>query len=164
MTGTAISEQQRIALEEQRVAAVITRYSVACDERDRETLATLFHPDATAVYDKDADLAGNVAIAEWISGATGHLRWQQHAVRVMTVDIDLDGDRARAVSYLTSHQVAFDTPDTTLMMNSRYDTEHELIGGRWVITKLLLIVGTVEQRPIQLGTLVPDSNPEVSHV
>ncbi|GAA4682962.1 nuclear transport factor 2 family protein [Gordonia humi] len=161
MTDAAISEQQRLALEEYRVASVLTRYSVACDERDREELATLFHPDATAVYDKDADLVGNTAIAEWISSATAHLRWQQHAVRVMTVDID--GDRARAVSYLTSHQVAFDTPDVTLMMNSRYDTEHALADGRWVITKLLLTVGTVENRPIQLGTLVPDSNSEVSN-
>lgn len=162
MTERVISDQLLEALEAQRVAAVLTRYSVACDERDGETLAALFHPEATASYDVDADLVGNQAISDWICEATSSLCWQQHALRVMSVDVA--GAHATAVSYLTSHQVATATPEVTMMMNSRYDTELELVDGVWLIRKLLLVVGTVEHRPIQLGSLVAAGNPEVSHV
>ena len=105
MTERVISDQLLEALEAQRVAAVLTRYSVACDERDGKTLAALFHPEATASYDVDADLVGNQAIADWICEATSSLCWQQHALRVMSVDVVGDqtdhrglrvGNRARA--------------------------------------------------------------------
>ena len=150
------------AVHAQRVAGVMTRYGLACDERDRATLEQLFHPEARAVYDVDSDVSGNTAIAEWIAGATEHLLWQQHAMRVMKVDVD--GDRATAVSYLTSHQVAKDATDVTLMMNSRYDTELELTGGAWRIRRLHLVVGTIEHRPIVLGSLAGSTTTEDQHV
>ena len=150
------------AVHAQRVASVMTRYGLACDERDRTTLEQLFHPDARAVYDVDSDVTGNTAIAEWIAGATEHLLWQQHAMRVMKVDVE--GDRATAVSYLTSHQVAKDATDVTLMMNSRYDTELELLDGAWRIRRLHLVVGTIEHRPIILGSLAAAVSTEEQHV
>lgn len=145
----------------QAITLALTRYSLACDERDADTLAEIFHPDAVAVFDADGDAKGGRYIADWICGATAHLRFQQHAMRVM--DVDLAGDRARAVAYLTSHQVAFDTPDTTLMMNSRYDVE--LVRDRdsvhaWRIARLDLLVGTVEHRPVSIGALISDVRPD----
>lgn len=148
--------------ERARVADVMTAYGLACDERDLDGLVRLFHPDATASYDVDADLVGGRAIAEWILGATAHLRWQQHSLRPMRVV--LDGERATLVAYLTSHQVSFAEPGTCMMMNSRYDVDLERLDGHWVIRSLRLLVGTVEHRPVTLGSLVPEARPEVSHV
>lgn len=158
----ATEDPARAAVERQRVAEVMTTYALACDERDGETLERVFHPEATASYDVDADLVGADAIARWVLEATAHLRWQQHGLRPMRIDVD--GDRATAVGYLTSHQVSFDTPDVTLMMNSRYDLELERVAGDWLIRTLHLVVGTVEHRPVTLGSLVPPTRPEVSHV
>lgn len=152
----------RSAIERQRVAEVMTSYALACDERDGATLERLFHPEATASYDVDADLSGGPAIAQWVLEATAHLCWQQHGMRVMRVEVD--GDRATGVAYLTSHQVARATPDTTLMMNSRYDMDLRLVDGEWRIWSLRLVVGTVEHRPIDLGRLVPAPEAEVAHV
>lgn len=162
MNEATTAEAIRHGIETQRAGAVLGRYAVACDEGDERTLAELFHPQATAVYDDDADLSGNTAIASWVIGATAHLVWQQHGLKVMTVDVE--GDRATVVAYLTSHQVTAETPDTALMMNSRYDVELELVDGAWLIRKLLLVVGTVEHRPVQLGLLVPAASSEVQHV
>jgi uncharacterized protein (TIGR02246 family) len=144
------------------VTEVLTRYAVACDERDEEGLRELFHDDATALYDVDADLAGHRDIASWIVGATAHLLWQQHGLRVMR--IDLDGDDAKAIGYLTSHQVSFETPDTTLMMNSRYDAALHRTDGTWRIRRLSLVVGTIEHRPVTLGQLTATAPQEIHHV
>jgi ketosteroid isomerase-like protein len=144
------------------VTEVLTRYAVACDERDEDAVRALFHPEATALYDVDADLRGNAEIASWVVGATAHLRWQQHGLRVMRVD--LDSDHATAVGYLTSHQVPFATPDTTLMMNSRYDAELERVGDTWLIRRLSLVVGTIEHRPVTLGQVAAAATQENHHV
>ncbi|NHC21878.1 nuclear transport factor 2 family protein [Nocardioides sp. IC4_145] len=162
ISGRGSQATTSAAIERQRVAEVVTAYALACDERDGEALERIFHPQATASYDVDADLVGGAAIARWVLDATAHLRWQQHALRVMLVD--LDGDQARSVGYLTSHQVAFDSPDTTLMMNSRYDMELALVDDDWRIRSLRLVVGTREQRPVTLGQLVPDTRVEAAHV
>ncbi|HEY9563158.1 MAG TPA: nuclear transport factor 2 family protein [Nocardioides sp.] len=148
------------AIRAQLAREVLGRYAIACDTGDEAALGALFHPEATAVYDKDADLTGNTQIAAWVIGATAHLVWQQHALGVMTVDVD--GDRATVIAYLTSHQVAATTPDTAMMMNSRYDADLELVDGAWLIRKLHLLVGTIEHRPIELGSLV-DTSKAVQH-
>lgn len=152
----------RAAADRQRVAEVMTAYGLACDERDGATLERVFHPDATASYDVDGDLVGGPAIARWVLDATAHLRWQQHSLRPMRIDV-VD-DRATAVAYLTSHQVSFDDPGITMMMNSRYDMELQRVDGAWRIRSLRLVVGTIEHRPITLGSLVPDHRTEATHV
>ncbi|GAA4821118.1 nuclear transport factor 2 family protein [Nocardioides caeni] len=152
----------RAAVERLRVTEVMTAYGLACDERDGTTLEQLFHPDATASYDVDGDLVGGPAIARWVLGATAHLRWQQHSLRPMRVEVA--GDHATAVAYLTSHQVSFDEPGVTMMMNSRYDMELQCVDGAWRIRSLRLVVGTIEHRPVTLGSLVPDHRTEATHV
>ncbi|WP_287163439.1 nuclear transport factor 2 family protein [Rhodococcus sp. (in: high G+C Gram-positive bacteria)] len=161
MNDATTDRAARQVIQTQRAGEVLGKYAVACDDADEAALAALFHREATAVYDKDADLSGNAEIAAWVIGATAHLVWQQHSLGVMKVDVE--GDRATVVAYLTSHQVSAETPDTVMMMNSRYDAELELVEGSWLIRKLHLLVGTVEHRPIQLGTLITPANSEAQH-
>lgn len=146
----------------QQAGQVLSSYALACDQRDEVGLAALFHPDATADYDDAPRLTGASTIAGWILEATAHLTWQQHGIRIMSAEVTADGQRADVVGYLTSHQVALATPDSVLMMNSRYDLTLVLVEDNWVIEHLRLVVGTIENRPVQLGALVKVA--EASHV
>src|SRR3546814_12866496 len=124
MKGTSMNDatpDQAVspAIRAQLAREVLGRYAIACDTGDEAALGALFHPEATAVYDKDADLTGNTQIAAWVIGATAHLVWQQLALGVMTVAVDRD--RALVISYLTSHPFAAPTPDTAHTMNSPSD-------------------------------------------
>ncbi|MBY4576005.1 hypothetical protein ACN94_20890 [Gordonia paraffinivorans] len=147
-------EELAYHLAAEKIRSVIGRYCVACDERDRDALRTCFADDATARYDRDADLAGAGDIVGWILRATEHLCWQQHTAQLMTLSVE--GDQASAVAYLTSHQVAHDNLSNLLMMNSRYDFRFTRTGGRWKICRLELTVGTVETRAAQLGELIKE--------
>ena len=134
---------------------------MACDGGDEAALAALFHPDAKAVYVEGSELTGSAEIAAWVIGAMAHLVWQQHGLTAMTADVD--GDRATAVAYLTATQVAADTPDTAMVMNCRYDAELELVAGDWLIRRLHFGVGTIEQRPVQLGSLAATARTAGQH-
>src|SRR3546814_3535511 len=95
MKGTSMNDatpDQAVspAIRAQLAREVLGRYAIACDTGDEAALGALFHPEATAVYDKDADLTGNTQIAAWVIGATAHLVWQQHALGVMPVDVRSD--------------------------------------------------------------------------
>lgn len=162
MSDTTSDEAVYQAVLTQGARAVFGRYAVACDERDQGALAALFHPEATAVYIEDTELTGGTEIATWVIGAMAHLVWQQHGLSVMTVDVD--GDRASVVAYLTSTQVAADSPGTATVMNCRYDTELVLAGANWLIRRLHFGVGTIEQRPVQLGSLATTSTKAAQHV
>ncbi len=152
----------RQAVQAQRARWVFGRYAVACDRGDQAALAALFHPDATAVYVEGSELNGNAEIAAWVIGAMAHVVWQQHGLTVMTAEID--GDRASAVAYLTATQVAADTPDTAVIMNCRYDAELELVDDEWLIRRLHFGVGTIEQRPVQLGSLAATAGKAAQYV
>lgn len=64
---------------------------------------------------------------EWISGATAAITWQHHLLSVYHVDID--GDQASALSYLTSHQVFDGEPNVAKTLVAS-------IGSRWRLDAL----------------------------
>lgn len=161
MSDVTSDEAVRQAVQGQRAREVFGRYAVACDGGDEAALAALFHPDAKAVYVEGSELTGSAEIAAWVIGAMAHLVWQQHGLTAMTADVD--GDRATAVAYLTATQVAADTPDTAMVMNCRYDAELELVAGDWLIRRLHFGVGTIEQRPVQLGSLAATARTAGQH-
>src|SRR6185503_16671556 len=90
--------QDRIA-----VTDVLYRYSSAIDSFDHEGVRSVLADDVHAQYGNLDPVSGGDALAEWISGATAAITWQHHQLSVYHVDVD--GDQASALSYLTSHQV-----------------------------------------------------------
>jgi len=59
---------------------------------------------------------------------------------------EVDGDRARVIAYLISHQ-NFDTyPNVTTMMSSRYTLQCVRTDAGWQIGDLELKVGWIESR------------------
>ena len=162
MSDVTTDQAVRQAARAAQAREVFGRYAVACDGGDETALAALFHPEATAIYVAGSELSGDAEIAAWVIGAMAHLVWQQHGVTVMTTEVD--GDRATAVAYLTATQVAADAPDTAMVMNCRYDAELELVDGDWLIRRLHFGVGTIEQRPVQLGSLAATARTAAEHV
>jgi hypothetical protein len=95
--------QDRIA-----VTDVLYRYSSAIDSFDHERVRSVLADDVHAQYGNLDPVSGGDALAQWISGATAAIAWQHHLLSVYHVDVD--GDQASALSYLTSHQVFDGSP------------------------------------------------------
>ena len=57
---------------------------------------------------------GGDAVASWIGEAIANVVWQHHLLSVYHVEVD--GDRASALVYHTSHQVFEDDPDTAKLL------------------------------------------------
>ena len=62
--------------------------------------------------------------------------WQHHLLSVYHVEVD--GDRASALVYHTSHQVFEDDPDTAKLLVGRYHNELRREAGGWRISRLVL--------------------------
>jgi hypothetical protein len=70
--------------------------------------------------------------------------WQQHMISPFSYEVD--GDRARVVAYLISHQNFDSNPNVTTMMSSRYTLQCVRTESGWRIKDLLLVVGWIESR------------------
>ena len=71
---------------------------------------------------------GGDAVVEWIGGATSTIVWQHHLLSVYHVDVD--GDTASALSYLTSYQEFTHEPDVAKTLVARYHDELRRTPGR----------------------------------
>lgn len=147
------------------VQDVLTRYAAACDTKDFTTLRTLFADDARARYGHTPPSAslpdalvqpwmeGGDVIVDWMEEGVANLDWQHHMVSVYSVDID--GDEARTLTYLLSHQTVIGVPDEIRMMTSRYRNTLRRVDGRWRIAELDLEVGWYEERNANQKELLP---------
>src|SRR3546814_13464821 len=122
MKGTSMNDatpDQAVspAIRAQLAREVLGRYAIACDTGDEAALGALFHPEATAVYDKAADLTGNTPIAAWVIGATAPLVSQPHALGALTVDVARD--RSTVIAALPSHTLEASTPAPAMINNRR---------------------------------------------
>lgn len=141
----------------------LTTYAASIDDGDFDTLRTVFADDASALYDKDSGLLrGGDEIVAWVKHATADLDWQHHMISVYGVEID--GDEAKALVYLLSHQTVVGVPNQTRMMTSKYRNQLRRVDGRWRISKLDLRVGWYEQRdfPQAVSSQAADTDQEIS--
>jgi hypothetical protein len=129
------------------VSDTLLRYCSSVDVRDLATVRTLFTDDATASYGGSDWIEGADRIVAWLDAMTHEQAYQHHLLSVYHVDIDPQRpDEATALSYLVSHQIHRDDPDTVLMLVSRYyDTLHR-VGDRWLISKKEYVIGWAETR------------------
>ena len=83
-----------------RAVPVLARRSTRSTTR---AFAVSSRTTSAAQYGNLEPVSGGDALAEWIGGATAAITWQHHLLSVYHVDVD--GDTASALSYLTSYQV-----------------------------------------------------------
>jgi ketosteroid isomerase-like protein len=118
------------------IADVLYRYSSAVDSLDTDGVRSTLADDIWAKYGNGDPVEGGDKLAEWIAGATATIIWQHHLLNVYHVDID--GDRAKTVSYLTSYQVFEEKPKTAVILVARYHDELKRTPAGWKISKRIM--------------------------
>src|SRR4051812_44651264 len=103
------------------VTDVLYRYASTIDRFDHEGLRAVLADDLWAQYGNAEPVSGGDEVAAWIAGMTADVVWQHHLLSVYHVEID--GDRASALVYHTSHQVFYDAPDEAKVLVGRYHNE-----------------------------------------
>src|ERR671915_290057 len=113
MTTTTLGADAAIRALQDRadITDVLYRYASTIDRFDLEGLRSTLADDLWAQYGNADPVSGGDAVAAWIGEAIASVVWQHHLLSVYHVDVD--GDRASALVYHTSHQAFEDSPDTT---------------------------------------------------
>lgn len=91
-----------LAEDKTEIELLLTRYARACDDRDFDTVAACFTPDAQAEY-SGVRLEPGVANIKAHLAPLASLPLTQHIVG--SVSVDIDGDQARCESYTVAHIV-----------------------------------------------------------
>jgi hypothetical protein len=133
------------------VADTIYRYASTIDRRDIAGLRQILADDLVAQYGNAAPMVGGDTVAAWIDSATADAIWQHHLLSVYHIDIE--GDRARALVYHTSHQRFRKDPDAVRVLVARYHNELIRTAGGWRISRLLFEILWSERRLDQSGLL-----------
>jgi ketosteroid isomerase-like protein len=133
------------------ITDVLYRYASTIDRFDLDGLRRVLADDAWARYGNAEPVSGGDALASWIGEAIAPVVWQHHLLSVYHVEID--GDRAGALVYHTSHQVFEDDPDTAKLIVGRYDTELRREDSGWRISRLVLEILWGEEKTDAAGYL-----------
>jgi ketosteroid isomerase-like protein len=153
MAATTISSDPAIRLLQDRadITDVLYRYASAIDRFDLEGLRGTLADDLWAQYGNAEPVSGGDAVASWIGEAIANVVWQHHLLSVYHVEVD--GDRASALVYHTSHQVFEESPDTAKLLVGRYHSELRREGGGWRISRLVLEILWGEEKADAAGYL-----------
>jgi hypothetical protein len=118
------------------IADVLYRYSSAVDSFDNAGVRSALADDIWAQYGNGDPVAGGDKLAAWIAEATATVMWQHHLLNVYHIDID--GDQAKTLSYLTSYQVFKENPDAAIILVARYHDELKRTPVGWKISKRVM--------------------------
>jgi ketosteroid isomerase-like protein len=130
------------------VAAVMHRYARTVDTHDFAGLRTCFTDDCTlSGYPPPAPevVRGGDAIIEYIStqlqkyGRTQHMLGQ--------IEVTVDGDEARAESYVQAFHLLANDPSTMVNLWGSYHDHFVRIDGKWVIDEHRIDIVHIERRP-----------------
>src|SRR5918999_271848 len=138
MTAPTLGAESAVRALQDRmdIADALYRYASTIDRFDRDGLRSVLADDLWAQYGNAEPISGGDAVAAWIGEATANVVWQHHLLSVYHVDVD--GDRASALVYHTSHQVFEDEPDTAKLLVGRYHNELRREPDGWKISRLVL--------------------------
>jgi ketosteroid isomerase-like protein len=140
MSDTAISPVADPAIRALQDRADITdtlyRYASTIDRFDVDGLRAVLADDLVAQYGNAEPVAGGDAVAGWIGDAIAGVVWQHHLLSVYHVEVD--GDRATALVYHTSHQVFAEDPESAKLLVGRYHNELRREADGWKISRLAL--------------------------
>ena len=118
------------------VTDVLYRYASTIDRFDVEGMRAVLADDLVAQYGNAEPVVGGDAVAGWIAEAIAGVVWHHHLLSVYHVEVD--GDRAKALVYHTSHQVFAADPDSAKLLVGRYRTELRREPDGWKISRLVL--------------------------
>jgi ketosteroid isomerase-like protein len=153
MPATTLSADPAIRALQDRmdITDVLYRYASTIDRFDLEGLRSVLAEDLWARYGNAEPIEGGDAVAAWIAEATANVVWQHHLLSVYHVE--LDGDRASALVYHTSHQVFDDDPDSAKLLAGRYHNELRRERDGWRISRLVLEILWGEEKADAAGYL-----------
>jgi ketosteroid isomerase-like protein len=153
MATTTLSPDAAIRALQDRmdITDLLYRYASTIDSFDLDALRGVLADDVWAQYGNADPVAGGDAVAAWIGEATANVVWQHHLLSVYHVEVD--GDRASALIYHTSHQVFEDDPDTAKLLVGRYHNELRREHDGWKISRLVLEILWGEEKADAAGYL-----------
>jgi len=144
--ATAVSQSELRALVDQaQIRDVLYRYSSAIDAFDNQGVRSTLADDIWAQYGNGEPVQGGDKLAQWIADATASVIWQHHLLNVYHVEID--GDQARTVSYLTSYQVFSEDPKAAVVLVARYHDELRRFADGWRISRRTMELLWGENKP-----------------
>jgi len=138
-------------LDRTEITDVLYRYASCIDRRDTEGVRAVLADDLEAQYGNGPPVHGGAAVAAWIDEMTQDCLWQHHFLSVYHVDVE--GDRAKALVYHTSHQLFAGDPETVHVLVGRYHDELERGTNGWRISKLVFEILWGERRTDSTGYL-----------
>ena len=133
------------------ITDVLYRYASTIDRFDLDGMRRVLADDLWAQYGNADPVVGGDAVAAWIGEAIASVVWQHHLLSVYHVEVD--GDRASALVYHTSHQVFEDDPDTAKLLVGRYHNELRREHDGWKISRLVLEILWGEEKVDAAGYL-----------
>lgn len=137
LNAAAIDEATVQALVDRiAITDVLHTYSSAVDRFDSDGVRGALADDIWAKYGNGDPVEGGDKLASWIAEATASIIWQHHQLSVYHVEID--GDHAKTISYLTSHQVFREDPDAAAILVARYHDELKRTEDGWKISKRVM--------------------------
>jgi SnoaL-like domain len=153
MAATTVSADAAIRALQDRmdVTDVLYRYASTIDRFHLAGVRRVLADDVWAQYGNADPVVGGDAVAGWIGEAIAHVVWQHHLLSVYHVEVE--GDRASALVYHTSHQVFEDDPDTAKLLIGRYHNELRRERDGWRISRLVLEILWGEDKTDATGYL-----------
>ena len=133
------------------ITDVLYRYASTIDRFHLAGLRRVLADDVWAQYGNADPVVGGDAVARWIGEAIAPVVWQHHLLSVYHVEVE--GDRASALVYHTSHQVFEDDPDTAKLLVGRYHNELRREPDGWRISRLVLEILWGEEKADAAGYL-----------
>jgi ketosteroid isomerase-like protein len=150
-TTVGVDAAIRALQDRTEITDVLYRYASTIDRFDLDGLRSVLADDLWAQYGNADPVSGGDAVAAWIGEAIANVVWQHHLLSVYHVEID--GDRAGALVYHTSHQVFEDDPETAKLIVGRYDCELRRERDGWRISRLVLEILWAEEKADAAGYL-----------
>jgi hypothetical protein len=145
MPGDDLQQKVQLLLDRSDAADTLYRYCSTIDRRDLVGLRATLTDDVRARYGNADWVEGGDELIKWIDSMTVDTLWQHHLISVYHVDVD--GDRASALSYHTSHQMFKDNPDVAGVIIARYHDKLARTPSGWKISeKVMEIVWAGERR------------------
>jgi hypothetical protein len=120
------------------------RYSAGVDSFDYAAVRGVFADEIWAQYGNSEAVTDPDALVAWIEEATGTVVWQHHMLAPYQVEIE--GDQAKVLSYLTSYQVFREQPDAAVVLVARYHDELTRTPAGWKIHRRVMEVLWGESR------------------